>query len=427
MKNRCLLIFFVFWCSILLSGCEVLLEFGGGGEAGADLSLGTAERGVLADAAEGLTASQLDELAGEGITAEDVAVFRNSTVEIRSGRLVTAEEVAFNEELEKIKIRRAAGENPKLYVDGYSKPFGEVNPDDGTVNIYSLNKTFSIHDNIFSVEGENVRVLYDLHGSGGKVARVVHKGDLVVKLSEDGRWYRVNILQNGTQLSGYIASRFLAPVVLATALIDSAKTSADAIKNEVKVRWDYYWKSMKSIEMTAQDAMAILYTDFGKKEYQRKVSFSTNDWDKGIDDFLQMQYDNIPILNDKKFSSDSLEIIGFTRANELLQLVRVFNQPAYIKNPMDWGPDNIGEWTQVRTLDGAYGWIFTKPYPQTYANGIAVKRAPEATPAANPPQSGNNDTADHGSTPDNNLKYICIIGLVILVLIVVAVKSSLKG
>lgn len=334
------------------------------------------DRLVAGELAETRVGESLSRAERMGITAEDINIFTRSTAEIRAGRLITADEVAFNSELGKIKIVRSFGENPRLFVKGAKEPFAEVLPKEGKIRLFN-NKTISLHNNIYSVEGKTVTVRYNPYISSNNIVATLHQGDMVVKLAEDNGWFQVKIVQRGAEYTGYINASLLAAVIVASNSNDKKESPQEAISDEEKQRWNYYWAAIGGNNVptyTAQDAMNILYDEFGKSKFKRRISYNINDWRVDIDLFLKMDCENIPILSEDNFEDKNLQVLGFTKSGEILQYIEFKNEGVKINNPLDWGPRNYGEWYKVKTLNGEYGWVFTRPYGQNYSYGTLVKR-----------------------------------------------------
>ena len=425
MNLKSAVIFTIFSCMVLSEGCAVALE-AEGGEIAAEAASGSVVEG-LASEIEGLSDAQLADLSSEGILSEDIANFKNATMEIQEGRLISSEEVAFNRELEKIQLVRNGDGNPLLYIKGYSTPFGEVLPEEGRIKMYALDKSFSIHNNIFSVEEENVQVIYDPNNSVNNVVAIVHKGDLVVRLSHESGWYKVNILDNGVRLSGYIESAVLLPLIIAdSALNDSLHTPYQVIKNERKRRHDYYWETMKSSPMTVQDAMAILHSDFGYENSSRKIANNISDWQDG-ENFLKMDYDDIPILNETDFNAEDLKIVGFTKSGEILQLIQygdMSNSPG-LRNPLGSSKlDNTGEWAYVKTLEGEYGWILIRPVSQSYSYGSEVKKIIPVETHTYYQQPGNDQSTGDKGKPEFGVNIIIAIIIIVILFFVIISQSK---
>lgn len=353
-----------------------------------------------------------------GITAEEVSIFTRSTAEIKAGRLIAADEAAFNSTLSRIKLVRNPGRNPQLYVKNASEPFAEVLPAEGSIRLFN-NNTIALRRNIFSVENDIVFVRRDPFYGGDNIVTSLRQGDMVIKLAEQNGWYKVMVLEHGAELTGFLEPALLAPLLILAAGDDEEEesTPVNAIKGEAKQRWSHYWKTFDAVQMTGKDALDLLYADFGSREYNRKISFTVDDWPGDVNTFLKMDYDNIPILSEKDFKDTNLQILGFTKANELLQYINEVHEWVKLSNPLDWGPKNYGDWVQVKTLDGQYGWVFTQPYASGYITGQMVKRViPVRTPVYE--QTDNDNTSNNADKERSGfpVKTILIILVVIIIL-----------
>src|SRR5258708_7472675 len=146
-----------------------------------------------------------------GVAAEELNAFARATAEIRAGRLVPANEVAFNSQLGKIRLVRQGTENPRLFVRGAAEPFAEVLPHEGRIRLFN-GDGIRLHGDIFSVERDVVLLRRNPSLSAGNLVATLHQGDLVIKLAESDGWYQVRIVQGGGELTGFIDARLLAAV-----------------------------------------------------------------------------------------------------------------------------------------------------------------------------------------------------------------------
>lgn len=330
-------------------------------------------RAALTGATETRVAGGLARAARMGITAEEIALMSRSTATIRAGRLIAADEVAFNSVLGRIQLVRRSSGNPRLFLRGASEPFAEVLVRDGRIRLFT-NTTIRLHGDIYSVERSAVLVRRTAVISPGNTVTTLRQGDLVVKLAEHNGWYHVRVVQGTTELTGFVQGTMLAPLVMAAALSDSIRSPQQAIADEERRRWDHYWATVEGRHVTAQDAMDILYTDFGHLHRSRPVSYRANDWPVNVRSFVRVTSGNLPILSTNGFNDPGLRIIGFTNDGELLQYLSFKDEWVKLSRPGDWGPKNYGQWYQVRTLSGATGWLFTKPHGQAHSSGILVTR-----------------------------------------------------
>jgi len=349
---------------------------------------GIAGREIAAEGiAEGRAVGSLSKAARMGITTEDINLFSRGTAEIRAGRLISADEVAFNSSLGRIKIVRSSGENPRLFVKGANEPFAEVISEQGKIRLFN-NNVITLKSYVYSIESENVNIMFKPSQSFNKTVATLHKGDMVIKLGEEEGWYKVRFINGSEEMLGYINPAILVPVVLYSLGSEDKENKYNSpeavIAKEEKQRWAYYWESLQNakinvIEMTPQDAMNILFTDFGSLKFRRKISYSVNDWKSNVTRFLKIDYDNIPILTENNFNSKNLSILGFTKSGELLEYVQFKDEYVKLSDPLNWGPENYGEWYYIKTLNGEFGWIFTKPFGQNYSSGKLVKRCDPCT------------------------------------------------
>jgi hypothetical protein len=338
-----------------------------------DAQLLAVRRAAMTGVAETRVAGGLARAARMGITAEEIALMSRSTATIRAGRLVAADEVAFNSALGRIQLVRGSSGNPRLYLRGAAEPFAEVLVKDGRIRLFT-NSTFRLHSDIYSVERSVVVVRSTAVRSSGNTVATLRQGDLVVKLAEDNGWYHVQVIQGATELTGFVEAALLAPLVMATASRDSSRSPQQTIADEERRRWDHYWATIEGRQVSAQDAMSILYTDFGQRHRGRAVSYRANDWPAGVRSFVRVTSDNLPILSTNSFKDPGLRIVGFTTRGELLQYLSFKHEWVKLDRPGDWGPKNYGEWYQVRTLSGEVGWLFTKPHGQGYSSGRLESR-----------------------------------------------------
>lgn len=142
---------------------------------------------------------------------------------------------------------------------------------------------------------------------------------------------------------------------------------------EIQINQSYRYNGPPSQE-AIQGAFDILYNNFGQKKFNRKISYNANDWSNDVIKFLKVDFENIPLLNEPDLKSDNLSVIGFTKTGEFLQFIEYKQESVKIERPGGWQLQNYGDWYQVKTLNGEYGWIFAKPYGLDYAFASVVEK-----------------------------------------------------
>lgn len=172
----------------------------------------------------------LDEIA---VAAEDAALIEEGGMALNAGRLAVADEAAFTSQLSKIRLSRVAGENPRLFVEGKTRPFGEVLTERGKARLLDYDKEFTINDNVFSVEGDKVNVR-ESASTYSNIQTTLRKGEMVVKLGEQDGWYQIKVARGSQVYNGFIKAGLIAPVVLASSL--RKESHVDPKPNIEKVR-----------------------------------------------------------------------------------------------------------------------------------------------------------------------------------------------
>jgi len=327
----------VCFMALSLSGCIARLLVIDGAE------LAVMRRAATAGIAETRAAGGLLRATRMGITAEQISVFTRSAATIRAGRLLAADEVAFNSQLGKMRLVRSGATNPRLILRGASEPFAEVLPKEGRIRLFDSN-VISLHNDIYSVESEIVFVRRAPSIASDNVIATLRQGDLAVRLTENGGWYQVRVIQGGQELTGFLEASLLAPLVLLGSREDRENRSPQlAIAGEVRERWNYYWATPGGNdvpEVTADDAMNILYGDFGIIGADRRIAYRETDWPRSVRSFLRIDVANLPILSTNTFKDEDLKILGFTIAGELLQYV-AFRVIGEAEQPLDWVPKTM--------------------------------------------------------------------------------------
>jgi hypothetical protein len=203
------IIFISFTC--LLPSCIAEL----GLEAGVAEELAVAEAsGELAGAEAMIEAEAVaGEAAEAGAITEDLSLLRNNLVRNSAGEMVVADAENMNGLLGKIKLERATGELPKLYVEGKTNPIAEVYPESGRFKIFRTGNIHSFPDDIFSVEGDAVRVRSSAEISPNNILTTVNHGKLLVKLAEKDGWYQIKCVENSKAYMGWINAAYALPVV----------------------------------------------------------------------------------------------------------------------------------------------------------------------------------------------------------------------
>jgi hypothetical protein len=201
-KNRlyqwrlCAIILCMFSIMQCMSGCiaaEALV--------GAEFGIGAGDVVVMEDAI-GTT---------EGVTVVETAFTRTA-----AGDVGIANSEAVNSLLGKVKLEKAYGEPPKLYVEGKSEPIAEVYAKSGRIKILRTNRFYKIPENIFAVEGESVTVKSSRTFPNDIIA-TVQQGDLIVKLAEEDGWYHIKLIQNSRIYYGWIDASYAVPLITGAA------------------------------------------------------------------------------------------------------------------------------------------------------------------------------------------------------------------
>lgn len=156
---------------------------------------------------------------GMALTAEDGTLAARYGTELRSGRFAIANENAAYSLYEDVTLRRAAGENPKLYVKGKAEPIGEVLTKQKEIRLRD-GSLYKAEHNIFSVVGDQVR-MYESQSLGSRVVATVRHGRMVVNLGDYGNgWYKVEIMEHNVGKTGFIRAGLLAAIIM----VDSSMT-----------------------------------------------------------------------------------------------------------------------------------------------------------------------------------------------------------
>ena len=290
--------------SLLLSGCALRLLFL------EEAELAMVRRAAVSELAEARAAGGLMRAARMGITAEDISLIERSTAVIRSGRLLAADEVAFNSQLGRIRMIRSSAGNPRLILRGATEPFAEVLAREGRIRLFN-GHIISLHNDIYSVEAGIAVVRQNPWMTPNNTVATLRQGDLLVRLNEQNGWYQVNIVQAGRELSGFVEARLLVPLVLLAARDDRKKNASPylTIVAEERARWDYYWATPGGIDapqVSASDAMTILFHRFGQTGLNRRIAYSEKDWPIDVTSFVRMAADNLPILSVNRFKDERL-------------------------------------------------------------------------------------------------------------------------
>jgi hypothetical protein len=315
-------------------------------------------------------------LARMGVTIEDIQFFSRATSEIRAGRLLSAEQVMFNSEIENIKLIRSNSGKPQLILKGATEPFGEILPNEGKIRLFN-NSVIEIRQNLYSIKGTNVKLQVSLETTPGNIISILQEGDLVIKLSKTNNWYRIKILKNGSEMTGYVPLESLIPLFMINldSIYNNAnKTPTDILKEEEKNRWNYYWRNVDARQMTGEDALNLLSEVFSNYVPERKSIYDADKWANNVSLFYMPYNENSPILNQNTFEGPDLKVVAFSHSGELLQFIEKIEIGSKVHNPLDWGPKNYGTWVMVKTIDGKEGWIFDKPIGVEYPFGEIQKR-----------------------------------------------------
>ena len=150
-----------------------------------------------------------------------------------------------------------------------------------------------------------------------------------------------------------------------------------------------------------QDGFDAIYKKYGHNNYHRKISYSEDDWPNYITRFVEVEYNNIPLLKERRLIADNAKVIGFTKIGELLQFVSAAEEWGAITMPGDTRPNNFGVWYQIKTLNGKFAWFFAKPgfFNQL---GSIVERIQANT-------NNDNNTKSSDSFPIGTVIFVCIV------------------
>ena len=339
---------------LLFSGCIARLFMLG------EVEMIAARTMVRGGATEGALAGNMTRMARMGITTERIGVFSRTTAQISNGRLLTAEEVAFNSELGSIRMYRSSSGNPRLYFRGANEPFGEVIPGSGHIRLFD-GQLISPRQNFYSVNHGGVHIRSAPNFTRGSIIGQLEEGSVVVKLFREGDWYWIRTVQNGRELTGWVMMGLIVPFFLVDPDEDEEPISADeALEHEERYRWDYYRSTMESKQIRATEALTLLASLFESDFSDAKHYYNLENWPKQMLKFVRITTTSLPILNKPEFSK-GIEVLGMGLAGEVLQFVEELKVSTKINNPLKWGPKNYGDWYKVKTPSGVSGWIFAKP------------------------------------------------------------------
>lgn len=188
---------------------------------------------------------------------------------------------------------------------------------------------------------------------------------------------------------------------------------------EKQVKENYGLDKSPPILEGIQGAYNVLQKKFGQTN-DRSVSYNIGDWSSNITKFVKVN-DNIPILSHTDFKDDNLHVIGFTKAGEILQFIDEKHEWVKIVNPLHWELQNFGDWYQIKTRNGEYGWIFAKPYGLNYSFASVIVKA------VTKPIKSNSKSSSNFPFGSIIIIIIAVIALVILVSILNASTSSIKS
>lgn len=202
---------FLIGITFLLTGCIAEL----GLEAGVAEELAVAETAGELAGAEAIIETEvaMGEAAEVGTVAEEASLLRNSLARNSVGEIAVSDIESMNTLLGRIKLGRVIGESPKLYIEGKSSAFAELYPESGKFRMFKSNNYYSFPDNIFSVDGESVRVRSSTEISPNNIITTLNDGKLVVKLAEKDGWYQIKCVEDSKVYLGWINSLYALPVV----------------------------------------------------------------------------------------------------------------------------------------------------------------------------------------------------------------------
>lgn len=122
----------------------------------------------------------------------------------------------------------------------------------------------------------------------------------------------------------------------------------------------------------------------GNRGFQRRVSYSADDWPPNSGDLVRVNQVDVPLLETPSFIEPKLRISGIGRKGEVFQLLER-RQLLFIINPLsgEWrAPNGNGVWARIRAIDGTEGWVFagTRTAPVAYLSLIGRQTVSAPSP-----------------------------------------------
>jgi hypothetical protein len=268
------------------------------------------------------------------LAEEDAAILETGAMELRAGRLVATDEAALNSQLGKIRLSRIAGENPKLFIEGRARPWGEIIPERGKIRLIDYNKEFSISDKLFRIVDEKIYVRAAASNTS-KIISSLQKDDIIVKLGEIDNWYQVQIIEKNNAPIGFIkASSLLVPLAIAKGKNKSKENGVNDNNSHERYRSykgiqlsqsnEYLKMSLISFEVTGNNVHIVL--NFKNISHNKWLAVALkSEGSEGIADywkFIPIPRGNVRDNLGNEFGISNISGLGFAKTSDDWSLIK---------------------------------------------------------------------------------------------------------